>query len=70
MNGKIIFGSLDIGNSLDINKRTIKEFKKNHHESVGGVLFRRVIRFQGKPIRFGGVGKVPVMRLFQHGKCE
>lgn len=29
MNGKIIFGSLDIGNSLDINKRIINEFKKS-----------------------------------------
>jgi 16S rRNA (cytidine1402-2'-O)-methyltransferase len=29
MNGKIIFGSLDIGNDLDINQRTIDKFEKS-----------------------------------------
>ena len=49
-------------------QKEIKKFKENYHHSVSGILLRRTIRFQGKLISFGGVGKVPIMRLFKYGK--
>lgn len=34
---------------------------------INGITFKRRIVFQGKPIRFGGVGKNTVLRLFRFG---
>ena len=39
---------------------------------VNGVAFRRLVIFQGRAIRFGGVSRAPVLRLFRYGRgrCE
>ena len=34
---------------------------------VAGLRLRRHIWFQGEPVRFGGVGALPVLRLFRNG---
>jgi glycosyltransferase involved in cell wall biosynthesis len=45
----------------------IKRFKNRDIGLLTGVYFKRAIRFQGKLIRFGGVGSVGVVRLFKYG---
>ncbi|SFS01644.1 glycosyltransferase family 2 protein [Yoonia litorea] len=39
---------------------------------VAGLIVTRRITFQGQPVRFGGVGAVPSLRLFREGqgRCE
>ncbi len=60
---------IDADEYLDVQLHdAIKAFKKNPHKSISGALFRRVIRFQGRDIRFGGVSRVRIMRLFQYSK--
>ena len=37
-------------------------------EAGYGVAFRRLVIFQGRAIRFGGVPRAPVLRLFRYGR--
>ncbi len=40
---------------------------RNGLPDVDGIYLRRHIRFQGDPVRFGGVSGLPTMRLFRNG---
>lgn len=48
-------------------KHAIFEFKKTNRNRISGAYFKRAIRFQGKRIRFGGMGSNRVLRLFKYG---
>ena len=37
---------------------------------INGVAFRRLVIFQGRTIRFGGVSRAPVLRLFRYGRAR
>ena len=37
---------------------------------INGVAFRRLVIFQGRAIRFGGVSRAPVLRLFRYGRAR
>ena len=50
----------------------IRERLPGLDSGVNGVAFRWHVVFQGRAIRFGGVSRAPVLRLFRygHGRCE
>lgn len=48
-------------------KLAIFELKNTNAKNISGAYFKRGIRFQGKRIRFGGVGSIRVLRLFKYG---
>ena len=50
----------------------IRERLPGLDSGVNGVAFRRLVIFQGRAIRFGGVSRAPVLRLFRYGRgrCE
>ena len=37
---------------------------------INGVAFRRLVIFQGRAVRFGGVSRAPVLRLFRYGRAR
>jgi glycosyltransferase involved in cell wall biosynthesis len=49
-------------------KLAICSFKNEDLASISGAFFKRIISFQGKQIRFGGVGSIHALRLFKYGQ--
>lgn len=64
---------IDADEYLDASlKRAIFGLKNSNAKTISGAYFKRAICFQGKLIRFGGVGAIRVLRLFKYGDgtCE
>jgi glycosyltransferase involved in cell wall biosynthesis len=60
---------IDADEYLDpILKLALCDFKNRDVKALSGAYFKRVIQFQGKRIRFGGVGSIRVLRLFKYGR--
>jgi len=60
---------IDADEYLDhVLQSAICDFKIRNVVSISGAYFKRVIRFQGKQIRFGGVGSIRALRLFRYGQ--
>lgn len=45
----------------------IKRVKPRSLQGINGIRFGRRIKFQGKQLRFGGLGNISVLRLFRFG---
>jgi len=60
---------IDADEYLDhVLKSAICDFKIRNVISISGAYFKRVIQFQGKQIRFGGMGSIRALRLFRYGQ--
>jgi glycosyltransferase involved in cell wall biosynthesis len=60
---------IDADEYLDhVLQSAICDFKIRNVISISGAYFKRVIQFQGKQIRFGGMGSIRALRLFRYGQ--